>query len=61
MQEKFNQTKYINQYTREHYARLSAKLPKDLLPKFKDACLKNNISMNNCIKNLIEEYIKNSK
>lgn len=61
MQEKFNPTKYTNQYTREHYSRISTKLPKDLVAKFKDACSKNNVSMNNCIKNLIENYIKNSK
>ena len=61
MQEKFNQTKYINQYTKEHYSRISTKLPKELVAKFKDICIKNNISMNNCIKNLIEDYIKNSK
>ena len=61
MQEKFNPTKYTNQYARDHYSRISTKLPKDLVAKFKDTCLKNNVSMNNCIKNLIEGYIKNSK
>lgn len=58
MKEKFNQTKYITEYSKEHYSRISTKLPKKLVSDFKEACKKNNVSMNNCIKKLIEDYLK---
>lgn len=54
---KFNQTKYINEYSKEHYSRISTKLPKQLVIDFKRKCEKNEISMNNCIKQLIEKYL----
>ena len=57
-EEKFNQTKYINQYSKEHYSRISTKLPKKLVSDFKENCDLNKISMNNCIKQLIENYLK---
>ena len=57
-EEKFNQTKYINQYSKEHYSRISTKLPKKLVSDFKEKCDLNKISMNNCIKQLIENYLK---
>jgi len=54
---KFNQTKYINEYSKEHYSRISTKLPKKLVSEFKSKCDRNKISMNNCIKQLIEKYL----
>jgi len=59
--EKFNQTKYITQYSKEHYSRISTKLPKQLVADFKHTCEKNGVSMNNCIKLLIEDYLKNNR
>ena len=59
--EKFNQTKYINEYSKEHYSRIYTKLPKQLVADFKLTCEKNGVSINSCIKTLIEEYLKNNQ
>lgn len=56
-EKKFNQTKYITEYSKEHYSRISNKLPKKLVNDFKEKCVKDNISMNNCLKQLIEQYL----
>ena len=61
MNKKFDQFKYITQYTKENYSRISTKLPKKLVSNFKDKCKSNNISMNNCIKQLIEKYLADNQ
>ena len=59
---KFNQTKYINQYAREHYSRFHVDLLKDDKIELDKMLKEDGISKAEFLRNAIEEYkLKRSK
>lgn len=56
----FNQKKYVQQYNKEHYSRLSVDLPKDAKEKLIDICNQKGISIRQYILEVIEKELKDS-
>lgn len=56
----FNQKKYVQQYNKEHYSRLSVDLPKEAKEKLIDICNQKGISIRQYILEVIEKELKDS-
>ena len=56
----FNQKKYVQQYNKEHYSRLSVDLPKEAKEKLIDICNQKGISIRQYILEIIEKELKDS-
>ena len=56
----FNQKKYVQQYNKEHYSRLSVDLPKKAKEKLIDICNQKGISIRQYILEIIEKELKDS-
>lgn len=57
----FNQTKYVGQYNKDHYSRLSVDLPKESKQELIDICNRQGISIRKFILNSIESAKKDLK
>ena len=58
MENKFNKSKYDQQYNKENYARIYIALKKDKVNKFKELCKQNNITYSSVIEEAIDNFIK---
>ena len=58
---KFNQIKYIGQYNKDHYSRLSVDLPKEKKQELIDICNRQGISIRQFILKSIESAKKKGK
>ena len=56
----FNQKKYVQQYNKDHYSRLSVDLPKEAKEKLIDICNQKGISIRQYILEIIEKELKDS-
>lgn len=56
----FNQKKYVQQYNKDHYSRLSVDLPKEAKEKLIDICNQKGISIRQYILEVIEKELKDS-
>ena len=56
----FNQKKYVQQYNKDHYSRLSVDLPKEAKEKLIDICNQKGISIRQYILDVIEKELKDS-
>ena len=56
----FNQKKYVQQYNKEHYSRLSVDLPKEAKEKLINICNQKGISIRQYILEVIEKELKDS-
>ena len=56
----FNQKKYVQQYNKDHYSRLSVDLPKEAQEKLIDICNQKGISIRQYILDVIEKELKDS-
>lgn len=52
--EKFNQTKYANDFNKEKYDSLRIVVPKGIKPKLQEYCKQQGISLNKLINNYID-------
>ena len=61
MSEKFNQSKYINEWAKENMGTVMGKYKKDFVAEFKDACKTLGISQSDVIRQAMIETIEKSK
>lgn len=61
MSEKFNQTKYINEWAKQNMATVIGKYKKEFVAEFKEACKTLGIKQSEVIRNAMIETINRAK
>ncbi|MGM9947845.1 hypothetical protein [Floccifex sp.] len=61
MSEKFNQTKYINEWAKQNMATVIGKYKKEFVAEFKEACKTLGIKQSDVIRNAMIETIHKAK